>query len=250
MSSDRTVKIWDPKHDWSFVRNYTNHSDYVRSLEYINEDTIATGSWDKTIQIWSMSTGLTIRIINAVSSVYSLKMLSNGYHLAAGIFLNINIYNAQNGSLIAILNGHSSSVNDLVLIGSDLMASSSGDQTIGIWNLTTNKNKFFLTGHTDWVYALKLVYFDIIASGSWDNTIKIWNTTNGKLIRTLTGHTNSIWYGVDALYDGQILVSGSYDRKIKLWNWRTTGQSLNSFDTGVSIQALAVLNSSKFFISI
>jgi WD40 repeat protein len=100
---------------------------------------------------------------------------------------------------------------------------------------------FFLIGHSDKVYGLKLVSTNVLASVSKDTTIKLWNTVSGTLIRTLSGHTNTIFQSVDMLYDGQTLVSGSFDKTIKLWSIKT-GQCSKTFDTGVSIQSLAVLN--------
>ena len=84
-SQDSTVKIWNLNTDWTLIRNYTNHSKVVYALDWINEDTIASGSLDTTLQIWSISTGLIQRRIPlTINGVYSLKMLSNGLYLACG----------------------------------------------------------------------------------------------------------------------------------------------------------------------
>ena len=122
------------------------------------------------------------------------------------------------------------------------MASSSGDETVRIWNLTTNTCKFILTGHTSYVYGLKQITSTILASGSHDRTIKLWDIPSGQLIRTLTGHTNWIYYSVDLLNNGQTLVSGSYgDGTIKLWNW-SMGECFSTIQTTDSdIQSLAVI---------
>jgi len=120
------------------------------------------------------------------------------------------------------------------------LASSSDDQTVRIWNLTTNTCKFNLTGHTSPVYGLKQITPNILASGSFDRTIKLWDTTSGQLIRTLTGHTRVIYCSVDLL-NSQTLVSGSEDQTIKLWNW-STGECLSTIQTtGSRIYALAVI---------
>jgi WD40 repeat protein len=131
---------------------------------------------------------------------------------------------------------------DLVQLSADLLASSSWDRTVRIWNLTTNTCKFILTGHTLDVYGLKQITSSILARGSNDDTIKLWNITSGLLIRTLTGHTNAIGWSVDLLNNGQILVSGSWDKTIKLWNW-STGECLSTLQTtGSYLVSLAVIN--------
>ena len=129
-----------------------------------------------TIKIWSLNTGLTKRTISiaTASGVWSLQLLCNGVYLAAGLGNgNINIYNLNDGSLMATLQGHSNWVTDLVLINSYLMASSSHDNTLRIWDMSTNTNKFVLTGHTNSVRGLKCVTSDLLASGSFDATVKL-----------------------------------------------------------------------------
>ena len=76
--------------------------------------------------------------------------------------------------------------NDLILINESLLASSSGDNSIRIWDLTLNKEKFILNGHSYRVYGLKLLTPNILASVSLDETIKLWNIQNGFEIRTFS----------------------------------------------------------------
>ena len=235
-SSDNTSKIWDPSvsTSWILIRTYTGHFGPVFSLESINIDTIATGSGDRAIKIWSISSGFELLTINTTSSVYSLKLLSNGFYLAAGFFNGlINIYDIRNGSLRNTLIGHINQINDLVLTGSgDMLASSSNDNTTRVWNLTTNTLKFNLTGHTNFVRGLKEL-----------STIKLWSILNGTLIKTLINHTSVVYWSLDLLSDGQTLVSGSLDQTIKIWNWKT-GHCLNTIATGLAIRSLAVFNGS------
>jgi WD40 repeat protein len=243
-SDDKTVKIWNvsSSFDWTLITTYSQHLSWVRALEWLDNDTLASGSYDRTIQIWSMATGQTKRTIETNQNVWSLKLLNANIHLAAGLSNgDINIYNINDGNLVSSLKGHTSHVMDLVQLSADLLASSSLDKTVRIWNLTTNKCKFNLTGHTIGVYGLKQITPSILASGSMDRTIKLWYITTGQLIRSLTGHTGSIWYSVDLL-NSQTLVSGSEDETIKLWNW-TTGECFSTIQTtGSSIKSLTVIN--------
>jgi len=243
-SDDRTVKIWNvsSSSNWTLITTYSQHSSRVEGLEWLNNDTLASGSYDQTIKLWSMATGQTKRTIQTNQNVWSLKLLNNNIHLAAGLTNgDINIYNKNDGNLVSSLKGHTSYVNDLVQISADLLASSSGDNTVRIWNLTTNTCKFIQTGHTDTVVGLKQITSSILASGSVDKTIKLWDTTTGQLIRTLTGHTGSILWSVDLL-NSQTLVSGSGDQSIKLWNW-STGQCFSTIQTqGSRIESLAIVN--------
>ncbi len=181
-SDDTTIKIWNTNKNWTLIRTYTGHSEWCTDLEFINEDTIVSSSGDYTLQMWSLSTGQTQRTINVTGGigvsyiVYSLQLLSNGYYLACGLANTngINVYNLNTGHLISTLYGHTSFVFDLIQLADiNLMASSSGDWTVRIWNMTTNRTKFILNGHIDRVFALKLINSEILASVSWDTTIKL-----------------------------------------------------------------------------
>jgi COMPASS component SWD3 len=249
-SCDFEVKIWNITScntDWTLIQTYTNHTSFVYAIEYITSDLIASCSFDTTIRIWSLSTGLTSRTINTGSQVFIIKLLNNGIYLAAGLGNgSIHNYDINTGSLVETLIGHTGWVMDLLVIDSDLLASASWDHTVLIWNLTTNKLKFNLTGHSDYIFVLKLISADLLASGSWDKTVNLWNITNGSKIRSLN-HTNQIWRSID-LYDSQTLITGSFDQIIKLSNYKT-GQVLNSFNTSLQIVFLAILKTatSKYF---
>jgi WD40 repeat protein len=244
-SQDKTVKIWNVSIslNWTLITTYSNHSSYVNALEWLDSETLASaGQTDGAIKLWSLSSGQTKRTIQTNSQyINSLKLLNNNIHLAAGVGYGINIYNINDGNLISSLKLQTNSyVYDFAQISNELLASSSGDNTVRIWNLTTNTQKFFLQGHTSTVYGLKQITSSILASGSNDRKIKLWNITSGQLIRTLINHTNTINWSVDLL-NSQTLVSGSCDQTIKLWNW-STGECLSTIQTpGSTIRSLAVI---------
>jgi WD40 repeat protein len=84
---------------WTLIRSYTQHTSRVYGIDFIDEDTIASGSKDQTIKIWSLSSGQTIRTMNANSEVNCLKLLNNRIHLTVGLLSgDINIYSINDGS--------------------------------------------------------------------------------------------------------------------------------------------------------
>ena len=142
--SYKEVKIWNvssSSFNWTLITTYSQHSSSVVALEWLDNDTLASGSRDKTIKLWSPTTGQTKRTIQTTEYVWSLKLLKTNIHLAAGLeYGDINIYNINDGNLVSSLKGHTSAVYDLVQLSADLLASSGGykDETVRIWNLTTN----------------------------------------------------------------------------------------------------------------
>ncbi len=256
-SNDKTIKIWNPflsSSNWTLIQTFTGHTNYVKSLEWINEDTISSGSCDNTIKIWSISSGQAILSINVNSYVLSLKLLSDRIHIAAGLSWytnNINIYNINDGSLRATLSGHKNEVNDLVLISDGLLASASRDSTVRIWNLTTFTSKFILNGHISGqvVSRLKQINSNLLASCSSDSTIKLWNITDGTLVRSLENHTSYVT-NVDLLEENNgrlkgenmtIIVSSSMDKSIKIWN-TANGECLSTLQTGFYLSSMVVLS--------
>jgi WD40 repeat protein len=254
-SSDSTVKVWDSasSSNWPLIQTYSQHSSQqIFGLEWLDADTLASsGLNDRTIKIWSVSTGQTKRTLSTgIGYVYSLKLLSNKVHLCVGgggAPFDLQIYNINDGSLVSSLQGHTSWVYDLVQLSSDLLASASQDKTVRIWNLTTNSSKFTLQGHTNWVNSLRLISAQVVASASQDATIRLWNVTSGLEMRSLTGHTGAIYWSLDMMTSGGqaaaavVVVSGAGDQSIRVWNW-TSGECLRtSAQPNSNIRSLAVI---------
>ncbi|NEN90225.1 MAG: hypothetical protein F6K48_15425, partial [Okeania sp. SIO3H1] len=114
------------------------------------------------------------------------------------------------------------------------LASSSGDNTIKLWNLDTGEEIRTLQGHDNYVSSINFSPdSQTLASGSWDKTIKLWNLETGEEIRTLQGHDGYV-YSVSFSPDGQTLASGSFDKTIKLWNLET-GEEIRTLQGHTSI---------------
>ncbi len=83
-SEDTTVKIWNvsSSFDWTIITTYSQHSSEVYGLEWLDNDTLASSGRDeRTIKLWSPTTGQTKRTIQTNSGVFSLKLLNNNIHL-------------------------------------------------------------------------------------------------------------------------------------------------------------------------
>ncbi|MCY7394323.1 MAG: DnaJ domain-containing protein, partial [Leptolyngbyaceae cyanobacterium CAN_BIN12] len=66
-----------------------------------------------------------------------------------------------------------------------MLASSSTDNMVKLWNLRTGKVFCTLTGHTAWVLSTAFSPDgQMLASASEDQTIKLWHLKTGSLIRT------------------------------------------------------------------
>ena len=124
----------------------------------------------------------------------------------------------------ASLEGHTSSVTKIVFSPDGAMlASTSEDRTIRLWDVATGTHRHTLTGHNSRIYSVAFSPDGLtLASGSENGRIRFWNVTTGQYRVTLEGHSRSVG-SVAFSPDGQTLASGSSDRTIRLWN-STTGQ--------------------------
>jgi WD40 repeat protein len=136
-SQDKTVNIWNTL-TWTSIQTYKNHTNWVRSLDQIDNDTMVSGSNDQTIHIWKISTGETLRIINVNALVYVVRVFSIEYkQIVCGSSNNLQIYNYTTGDLNRTLLSHSSSVFSIEMLSEQYMASGSDDQNVIIWDLSS-----------------------------------------------------------------------------------------------------------------
>jgi eukaryotic-like serine/threonine-protein kinase len=189
----------------------SGHSDTVWTVATsAANQTVLSGSYDKTIKIWDLATG----------------------------------------SLQHTLEGHTDAVRDVaVSVDGKTLVSGSGDTTIKIWDLTTRTVRHTLSGHSGPVWSVTISPdTQWLASGSYDGTVKIWNLKTGELVRTLPEHYDSVW-SVAISSDGKTLASGSYDGTVKLWSLQT-GELLRTLKGHADgVRSVAISPNGQFLVS-
>jgi len=246
-SEDETVIVWNTL-TWTSIQKYTNHTSWVRSLDQIDNDTMVSGSGDKTMRIWRISTGETLKIIDVNVVVNVVRVFSIEYKQivcgTAGTSSNLKIYNYGTGNLIQTLSGHSNNVITVEMLSGQFMASGSRDNKVIIWDLFSYSIKYNLIVHNSSVLCIKRLSSNLIANGDENGTIIVWNWLTGERIFNLTGHTSTLYLNSLDLYDDQTLISGSNDRTVKFWNI-TNGSLIRSINVDIQILSLAMLKSSE-----
>ena len=198
--------------------------------------TLASAGIDKTIRLWDVRTGDTLRTLTGhTKEVNSVAFSPDGKTLASGSSdSTTRLWDVRIGDTILILREHRGGVPSRVSSvafspdGKTLASgSSSYDEKIRLWDVRTGDLLRTLMGHQPY-FSVSVSFSPdgqtlATANGGWgvelDGTIHLWDVRTGDLLHTLTGHR---WYqriGVSFSSDGQTLASASGD--LRLWNVRT-----------------------------
>ncbi len=120
--------------------------------------------------------------------------------------------------LLQTLSGHTDIIYGLAWSpDGKMLASSSADETICLWNADSGKLLRRLEYNSSVLDVTWSPDGQTVASGSSDKNICLWNAASGNLLRTLKGHGSNV-YSVAWSPDGQTVASGSDDKTICLWN--------------------------------
>ncbi|KAH9260043.1 hypothetical protein BASA81_001815 [Batrachochytrium salamandrivorans] len=186
-SRDKTIIVWQLTRDegnYGFaVKSLLGHSHFVEDVVLSQDGQFClSGSWDGTLRLWDIKTGVTERRFVG----HSKEVLSVAF----------SVDNRQ-------------------------IVSGSRDKTIKLWN-TIGDCKFTVVerGHTEWVSCVRFspsTTTPLIVSCSWDKTVKVWNLGDCKLRASLEKHTGYL-NTVTVSPDGSLCASGGKDGEAMLWD--------------------------------
>lgn len=140
----------------------------------------------------------------------------------------INLWNSKTGKKIRQLKGHNGAIYDLSFHnGGNVLASASGDQTVKLWNVKSGerldtlgqplKEQFVTLFHPK---------LDLIVAAGRDNRIRSWKFTSKEkssinpLLISNFAHEASI-IAMSFSDDGKLLVTSAEDQTLKLWSGDT-----------------------------
>ena len=181
-SRDKTVIVWTlTRDDASYgypKRILKGHNHFVSDVVISSDGQFAlSSSWDKTLRLWDLNTGLTTRrFVGHTSDVLSVSFSADNRQIVSG----------------------------------------SRDRTIKLWN-TLGECKFDIRedGHTEWISCVRFSpnpMNPVIVSAGWDKVVKVGLTLFLLFSRppiTFTddhrvgGHTNYICYFRGAIYSNE-----------------------------------------------
>ena len=179
-------------------------------------------------------------LIGHAGNVTCLAFSEDGRHIISGGWdSQVFVWNVEEGSVTAQLEGHQGPVWGLMVYDSKFIFTACADKMIRLFDIN-GKSLQTIQGHTDVVRCFcKLPSGHssgaAFASAGNDEVIRLW-TLDGTSMGVLEGHTAYI-YSLAILPNGDI-VSSSEDRTVKIWR---DGQCLQTIThPAVSIWTVAV----------
>jgi len=140
---------------------------------------------------------------------------------------------------MCILKGHSDYVTSVAWSpNGQYLASTSRDNLICLWNVSSGGLLRTLAGHTAWVKSVAWSPDGLLlASGSNDETIRLWDAASGKQETVIRQNGWAFWVAWSP--DGQHLASASSENTIHLWE-AVSGRHLKAL-TGHTSSVVSVV---------
>ncbi|KAK0717668.1 sulfur controller-2 protein [Lasiosphaeria miniovina] len=184
---------WQVGYNWKFgrcsVMTLKGHTNGVTCLQ-LDDNILASGSYDATIKIWNTETGEEIRTLRGHEKGIRTLQFDDSKLISGSLDNTIKIWNWHTGECISTINHTDGIVS--VHFDAQLLASGSIDKSVKIFDFKSQET-FCLKGHSDWVNSTRLdINSRTVMSASDDTTTKLWDLDTRRVIRTFEGHVGHV----------------------------------------------------------
>jgi len=176
---------------------------------------LASGSQDKTVAVWDMSSGKQLHgFVHHAEAITCLKL--SGNILLTGSFDGIvKVYNVSTGKCLGNLEPSEEIPSPAKCVSlNELYAFVAYDNySVSAYKLASRRCLWNVKAHTDDIVQL-MCNRDYCVTTSWDQTIKVWYVENGRCFQSMHAHTEVVHC---CKFNNEYLVSGGGDKLVKIW---------------------------------
>ncbi len=232
------------------ARTLAGHRDWVHAVAFSPDgQTLASGSYDRTIRLWNVTTGASRRVLRGHGrSINSVAYSPDGRWLASGDDdASVRLWDAGRGKLRHKLRGPDYAIYSVAFSpSSDRLAAAGKDRTVFVWDVERGDLLYTLEGHKNDILAIAFAPGGrILASAGADKGIKLWDLSSGRELATLLGHKDVV-LALAFSRDGRWLASGGAKNMLKLWDPYNARLLRNFPDVDHSVLSLSFSPDSKW----
>lgn len=195
-AADATIKIWHASTGELF-QTLEGHLAGISTISWSPDSRyLASGSDDKIIRIWDLSTGKSLPspLVGHHNYVYSLAFSPKGNMIVSGSYDEaVFLWDVRTARLMRSLPAHSDPVSgtDFVRDGT-LIVSCSSDGLIRLWDTGTGQCLKTLV-HEDNAPVTSVKFSPngkMVLAATLDSCVRLWDYVNGRCVKTYQGHDN------------------------------------------------------------
>jgi len=189
---DRTVRVFDLSEGVDkakLAQTVENHADWVLGCALSADGKyLVTAGRDKTAKVWDLrAKESVVTFPEHQNIVYAVAVKADGSAgFSVGADKQVRTWKPNGeGKQVKNAGGHGDDVFKIVANPKQpLLATSSADKTVRLWNLDTLAAGKSLAGLTDYVYTVAFSPDgELVAGGSYDGSVAVWNVKDGALVK-------------------------------------------------------------------
>ncbi|MBY0523653.1 MAG: hypothetical protein K2R98_09640, partial [Gemmataceae bacterium] len=234
----------DPKRPTgTLLANFQGHAGSVGCVAFSKDGKLlATGGSDKTIRLWDVASGESIRVLYGhLDEVTGVAFHPDGQQLASvSRDQTVRFWHLDTVEVSRVLTGHQGHVWSAAFSPDGQRVVSGGaDKAVRIWDVVSEKVLRTLEGHKAPVTAVQYSPdAKLILSSGGDEVVKLWNADKDEAPRDLVGHKGPV---MAAMFDkdGKRVISGGADRFAKVWDVATGKEAKNLSGHSSIVSAVA-----------
>jgi hypothetical protein len=189
---DRAVRVFDLSDgldNAKLMQTVENHADWVLGCTLTADGKyLITAGRDKTAKVWDLSAKESVVTFPEHQNiVYGVAVKADGSAgFSVGADKNIRTWKPNGeGKQVKSVGGHGDEVFKIVASPKQpVLATSSADKTVRLWDLNKLTATKTLSGLTDYVYAVAFsADGTLVAGGCYDGSVNVWKVSDGSLLK-------------------------------------------------------------------